>query len=559
MHLAVASKSAEMVSLLLKYDIPITQSFTHKDTPLMSALRMNYSEIALILLSNLQHANSIAMQDVEGNNAFHLAAQVGNMKLIEIMLEKQPQQNQTLLCTKNSKGWTPSVCASFNGFLNLAAKLSIDQKFHTSIETYEAPQLSLNNQCMCSVQLKLKIDTIDSQVSTIANVSVVGNRKNLGNWRFDKSTTKMIHSASEWICELRLPIHSETQMRYVLEIQYSQQNKVTFAYSDVIKIFPTDFHNSLTLNHTNPKLSIEEDAPPTILRGEKSLFEIPQKTCEGLFLFFTRDSLKTFVDCSSGLKPAYLVFAAKYPAIVSKVVKLPIQKSMHVFFDGLQPRNATHSDLSIEISLFSSSGLILAIAVFNVDVRSSTSKDKLGWNEEKVVSNLQLVSVTPSSHQVTLNTNDAQSSFAELSFRFMFAKPSSIHNQTSHSFAVSTPIYVGHRGSGAQGASMLGLQKHHRVHIEENTIDSFVAASNLDVDFVEFDVQLTKDNVAIIYHDFWIKDDETQFKYAINNLTLRELNLIFDRKISSFGEANKSTRSRSNRQSATKDRGATRS
>lgn len=39
-------------------------------------------------------------------------------------------------------------------------------------------------------------------------------------------------------------------------------------------------------------------------------------------------------------------------------------------------------------------------------------------------------------------------------------------------------------------------------HIRENTIASLKEAANNGADFVEFDVQLTKDLIPIIYHDF---------------------------------------------------------
>lgn len=39
-------------------------------------------------------------------------------------------------------------------------------------------------------------------------------------------------------------------------------------------------------------------------------------------------------------------------------------------------------------------------------------------------------------------------------------------------------------------------------NIRENTIASLREAGNKGADFVEFDVQLTKDLVPIIYHDF---------------------------------------------------------
>lgn len=58
------------------------------------------------------------------------------------------------------------------------------------------------------------------------------------------------------------------------------------------------------------------------------------------------------------------------------------------------------------------------------------------------------------------------------------------------------PRLVGHRGLGQNTAGQSNLQ------IGENTITSFLSAHRLGAPFVEFDVQLTRDLEAVIYHDF---------------------------------------------------------
>ncbi|MCJ1381262.1 Glycerophosphocholine phosphodiesterase [Xylographa soralifera] len=59
---------------------------------------------------------------------------------------------------------------------------------------------------------------------------------------------------------------------------------------------------------------------------------------------------------------------------------------------------------------------------------------------------------------------------------------------------------VGHRGSGANTAAYTNLQ------IGENTIQSFLSAAALGASCVEFDVQLTKDFVPVIFHDFLVME-----------------------------------------------------
>ena len=55
----------------------------------------------------------------------------------------------------------------------------------------------------------------------------------------------------------------------------------------------------------------------------------------------------------------------------------------------------------------------------------------------------------------------------------------------------------------------------------ENTILSFNNAARNQLPFIEFDVQLTSDNVPVIWHDFHINDDNG-LPLQIGDLTLKQ-------------------------------------
>lgn len=63
---------------------------------------------------------------------------------------------------------------------------------------------------------------------------------------------------------------------------------------------------------------------------------------------------------------------------------------------------------------------------------------------------------------------------------------------------VSTRV-IGHRGLGKNSAR-------NSLQLGENTVESFIAAASLGASYVEFDVQLTKDHVPVIYHDFLVAE-----------------------------------------------------
>ncbi|ANB15100.1 Gde1p [Sugiyamaella lignohabitans] len=75
-----------------------------------------------------------------------------------------------------------------------------------------------------------------------------------------------------------------------------------------------------------------------------------------------------------------------------------------------------------------------------------------------------------------------------------------------------TTRVIGHRGLGKNSNNKKSLQ------LGENTIESFIQAANLGASYVEFDVQLTKDHIPVIYHDFLV--GETGIDIPMHSLTL---------------------------------------
>lgn len=87
-----------------------------------------------------------------------------------------------------------------------------------------------------------------------------------------------------------------------------------------------------------------------------------------------------------------------------------------------------------------------------------------------------------------------------------------------------TGLDVGHRGSGTSFKANSGNV------IRENTIASLKKAAVYGADMVEFDVQLSKDLVPVIYHDFHVyvslrKKGDTDTQHDMLELPMRELTL----------------------------------
>ncbi|KAK3721020.1 Glycerophosphocholine phosphodiesterase [Vermiconidia calcicola] len=78
----------------------------------------------------------------------------------------------------------------------------------------------------------------------------------------------------------------------------------------------------------------------------------------------------------------------------------------------------------------------------------------------------------------------------------------------------SSTMVIGHRGMGKNMGTKTSLQ------LGENTMQSFITAANLGASYVEFDVQMTKDHVPVIYHDFLVS--ETGADVPVHTLTLEQ-------------------------------------
>ena len=106
-----------------------------------------------------------------------------------------------------------------------------------------------------------------------------------------------------------------------------------------------------------------------------------------------------------------------------------------------------------------------------------------------------------------------------VNFNFLVITPFSHPNMSvsaeqTYWKSMTGPTVIGHRGMGKNMTSRKSLQ------LGENTLQSFIAAANLGASYVEFDVQLTKDHVPVIYHDFLVS--ETGIDAPVHTLTLEQ-------------------------------------
>ncbi|XVF57725.1 hypothetical protein PTKIN_Ptkin07bG0005600 [Pterospermum kingtungense] len=89
------------------------------------------------------------------------------------------------------------------------------------------------------------------------------------------------------------------------------------------------------------------------------------------------------------------------------------------------------------------------------------------------------------------------------------------------SFRIPKFLVIGHRG---HGMNILQSSDSRMKAIKENSILSFNSAAKSPIDFIEFDVQVTKDDYPVIFHDDVILSEEngTVFEKRVTELCLAE-------------------------------------
>lgn len=74
---------------------------------------------------------------------------------------------------------------------------------------------------------------------------------------------------------------------------------------------------------------------------------------------------------------------------------------------------------------------------------------------------------------------------------------------------------------------MIGGHRGHLSEIRENTIANFEQVLGKGVDYIEIDVQLTRDDQAVIYHDMRL-EERSPLTGAIRDYTVAELKAVFE-------------------------------
>lgn len=424
------------------------------------AAKANFKRIVKLLVDA---GVDINWQDSSGETALHIAARFGHDECARILIEGTDDQKADLELVEKNFNWTALHIAAVDGHLSVAQLL---------------------------VEAGADVDKLDS---------------------------------SGWTAKEHAALRGHMPIAYLLK-----------ANSRADEIATSTSNNTGATSDENTSTASTGTSPPEVSSLGDRRSNGSTRPAEPVKTFghrYLKDESLVLVSLGSMdmRKDVDAVKLDRVPLTEAHNTQLDTALSVVVSANGAQGEPSiidlpVHENISTEPIVFTTKDASKVKLLFDiVPTYSGNEKNKIGRGVALLSSvrpsvgskrmNLQGDVCVPVVSSATLEVIGA------VNFNFLVVTPFSHPNmevtsrQTYWKKLASTMV-IGHRGLGKNVTSNRSLQ------LGENTIESFIAAANLGAQYVEFDVQLTKDHVPVIYHDFLVS--ETGIDAPVHTLTLEQ-------------------------------------
>ncbi|KAM9900579.1 hypothetical protein OXX69_009041 [Metschnikowia pulcherrima] len=470
---------------------------------------------------------NIDYTDVENNNetALYIAAKTNDLELVRFLLHHGADTE----LGESVFGWTPVFAAAAEGLLEIVQELKLNgATYHLADDSGWLPMehASLRGHLAVADALtppdtNLLLYNIDNPAENTPRIPNASSSKNVS-----AQNSPFMHPAGE---ESLLSTSSIDKLpesnRLAVNEVYRQFKQLDNGSSNSIDVLPA--HDTDTLTMASARTLSRSRSPvnrrkmkPIKSFGHRFLAKDEQLVLITLGTTDTRDmsravelerismSQSFFTELDTALSLVVTCRHRHTKAVIedSVVVDLPLEDSHGSATDPLMfklSNNTEARDVYITFDI--------------VPTYQYPQDSKLGGTRPKVlgrgVAFLESVYSQVGQNLRSLHNNitvpllehNTLESLGQVRFEFMCIKPfihpnmSINRSDTYWKQLVSTRV-IGHRGLGKNFNNKNSLQ------LGENTVESFIAAASLGASYVEFDVQLTKDFVPVIYHDFLVAE-----------------------------------------------------
>ncbi|PWY84903.1 GDPD-domain-containing protein [Aspergillus heteromorphus CBS 117.55] len=444
----------------------IRKQVSRSSAVLALATKANFVDIVQLLV---EAGVDINYQDEQGETALHVAARFGHDKCAKILLDGNDEQKADTELAENTYSWTPLFIACVDGALGVAELL---------------------------IEAGANVERLDSSGWTAKEHAALRGHLDIARC-LAKVTPEPEIAEAEPVIPVPTPL-AEPPSPPLSSLAERRSNvnpgaSSTLRNSEPIKTFGhrylTDESMILVSLGTMDMRSHVEAV---------NLDRIPMENAHSTQL----DTALSLVVSASG--------AHGEP----EVIDLPVQEN-----------------ISTEPIVFHAADATKVRLLFDLIPTYAGSKDKVVGRGVALLSSIK---PTVGSHRINLKGDSTVPIVAantlevigSVTFNFLIITPFQHPNMTvtgaqTYWRSMASTMVIGHRGLGKNMASRNSLQ------LGENTIQSFIAAANLGASYVEFDVQLTKDHVPVIYHDFLVS--ETGIDAPVHTLTLEQFLQLGDK------------------------------
>lgn len=495
LHLATRLNSPALIEALLSangFDVNYRDEETF-ETSLYLACKLNLYDAAACLLKN--GANTELAENLFGWTPIFAAATEGFGEVVKLLIDHKAEH-----VVFDESGWTPMEHAALRGHLDITKMIKV-----TNHPEVTHPRITLNN------------DKIVAEGSTIDDTQK-DNRSPSAERLDGQSSIEHVSSSNSGTFNQR-------DLLQTSRTGQSLHNKPHFSeLPQPVKSFGHSY------------LKDDESIILITLGGNDTRQTSPAVTLNNVPVTKVSSTeldtaLSLVISCSNDLNASPILVDLPLDANLDHVsFKVPYkQDSPHVVYFDVVPTYgsvsindafsrdrpySTKDALGRSNSSFSSSASLAretkppkilgrAVALLNKTGAS------VGVNRRSLNDKMTLPIIASETLEV----------LGTVSFEHMMVSPfdhpkmSLERTETYWKSLVSTRV-IGHRGLGKNQSTKTSLQ------LGENTVESFIAAASLGASYVEFDVQLTKDNIPVVYHDFLVA--ETGVDIPMHELTLEQ-------------------------------------
>ncbi|KAL4919771.1 Glycerophosphoryl diester phosphodiesterase family-domain-containing protein [Aspergillus aurantiobrunneus] len=423
------------------------------------AVKANFIDIVQLLVDA---GVDINYQDQQGETALHVAARFGHDKCARILLKGNDGQKADTELAEQTYSWTPLFVASVDGSLSVTEAL---------------------------IKAGADLERVDSSGWTAKEHAALRGHLDVARCLAKVTPAPELSETEPVLTVPSTPAPLAQSQSSLLEKKSNGQSTVGSSPSRSSEPVKSFGHRYLTdeamILVSLGTMDIRKHVPAV------NLDRIPMENAHATQL----DTALSIVVSASGAQGE------------PEIIDLPVQEN-----------------IATEPIVFHSADPSKVRLLFDLVPTYAGSKDQVVG---RGVALLSSVKPTVGSHRINLQGDSTVPIVAantlevigSITFNFLVITPfkhpnMSINRDQTYWRSMTSTMIFGHRGLGKNFASRNSLQ------LGENTVQSFIAAANLGASYVEFDIQLTKDHIPVIYHDFLVS--ETGIDAPVHTLTLEQ-------------------------------------